>query len=119
MEVSRRLRERIVVKKKSTVENTQGGRAVTWVDLVSGSATNLTKLWADVDPVLTDEALADSTAMTAKQMYRVVLRYRPAITATMRVFWTPYRASSEKTLEIHGVRLLDRAFMQLDCAETA
>jgi head-tail adaptor len=113
------LRERIVVKKKTTVADSQGGRAVTWVDAFSGNAAAFRALWASVDVVNTSEGLASSTAISAQQQYRVVVRHRPELAPTMRVYWTPYRGGSEKTLEIRGVRLLDREFTQLDCSEAA
>lgn len=110
------LTDRVVIATRSASADTQGGRAVTWVDLLSGTASAWTKLWAKVEPVSTAETLPPSTAITATQRYRVTVNYRPAITAAMRVLWTPYRGS-QKTLEIHGVRLVTRACLELDCAE--
>lgn len=114
------LKDRVLIAKQSATTDTQGGRAVTWVDLISGNASSWTKWWAKVEPIVTDETLPASTAITALQTYRVILRYRADITAKMRVLWTPYSTATatQKTLEIHGVRLLHgRAFLQLDCAE--
>ena len=112
------LRDRITILKQSQTTDTQGGRSVSWVDLISGTTTNLKKWWARVEIASVAEGLAPNTAITAVQRYRVTLRYQARITALMRVTWTPYRASAAKTLEIHGVKLLpDRDLIELDCAE--
>ncbi len=50
----------------------------------------------------------------------VTLRWRTDIDETMRVLWTPYKATTAKTLEIHSVLPLDggRSFLKLQCSET-
>lgn len=112
------LRERVIVLKRSTVADGQGGRTTTWVDLITGSATALTKLWAAVQPLRMSERL-QAAAIGATLSYRVEMRYRTDITPAMRVQWTPYKATAAKTLEIHGVQAKDggRAYLQLDCSE--
>lgn len=112
-----RLKDRVVIVRRSTSTDTQGGRAVSWVDLLTGKADVTTPLPAEVLPENQAEALEVQTAITATQRYRVTLRYRPGITATMRVRWTPYLETVARTLEIHGVALSGRQWLTLACAE--
>jgi head-tail adaptor len=113
------LRERVIVLKQSTVANTQGGRTVTWVDLVTGSATALTQFWASIHPWATQQdETRGASAITAHARYRVTMRYRADVTTQMQLRWTRYKATSATTLEIHGVSPSpDRASILLDCVE--
>lgn len=111
--------DRVSVLKRVPVADGQGGHTVTWVDFVTASATSLTRLWASVRPLTATETLA-AAAISATISYVVVLRYRMDIDETMRVVWRPYKATTDTTLEIHGVQPLDggRAFITLQCSET-
>jgi SPP1 family predicted phage head-tail adaptor len=114
------LRDRVVILKKSTTPDSQGGRSTTWVDLVTDSAITdrQTRLAANVDPMETRERL-QAAAIGATLMYAVTIRYRRDVTEKMRVLWTPYGTTTEKTLEVHGVTPVDgkRAYVRLDCSE--
>lgn len=116
----RDLRERVVIWRPVAATDSQGGRTVTWVDLVTGHAGSPTRLWAAVTPSLDgrsrDETLA-TAAVTTQTVYTVWLRYRGDVTSAMRIQWCPYRAAP-KTLEIQSVTLLpDRCWVRLDCVE--
>ncbi len=112
------LRDRVTVLKRSTSSDGQGGRSTSWVDLVTGSVTSLTRFAARVMPMRAAERL-QAAAIGATLGYVVTLRYRADITPAMRISWRPYLATTAKTLEVHGVRPVDgeRAFLELDCAE--
>lgn len=111
--------DRVSVLKRVPVPDGQGGHTVTWVDLVTASATALTRLWANVRPLTASETLA-AAAISATLNYVVTMRYRMDIDETMRVVWRPYKATTDTTLEIHGVQPLDggRAFITLQCSDT-
>lgn len=113
------LTDRVQIQKRSTVADGQGGRSTTWVDLVTGSADVATKLWAKVEPLRVGERL-QAAAIAAGLTYRVVVRYRADVTEKMRIQWTPYKHTTAKTLEIHGVQPFEggRAFLALECSET-
>jgi len=98
------LREWISILVRSTVNDSQGGRTVSWVDLLTGSATSLTRFSASVTPTAAGERLQVSTAAGADHDYQVELRYRADVTPTMRVQWTPHQASAAKTLEVRTVQ---------------
>jgi SPP1 family predicted phage head-tail adaptor len=104
------LRDRVTIQSKTTVADGQGGRTTTW--------GTLDTVWARVSPVRTAERL-QAAAIGALQAYQVTIRSRSDVTTAMRLSWTPFRAGSAKTLEIHGVTPLDggRSFLLLDCAE--
>ena len=112
------LRERVQIQTRSTTPDTQGGRAVTWVDLISGSASVVTKLWASVLPEGGTERVA-AAAQGAVQRFAVVIRYRADVTPAMRLSWTPFGYAAAKTLQIHTVQPLDggRVFLMLACSE--
>lgn len=116
------LREWVTVTKRSETTDTQGGRSNTWVDLVTGNATVLTKLPARVQPADPKERL-QAQSIGAQHDYLVTMRYRRDITSTMRVNWTPWAPSSQtataKTLEIHGVQPHRglRDYVELSCGE--
>ncbi len=112
------LRDHVSVVKPSQAQDGQGGRVVTWIDLVTGSVSPLTRFWANVAPVTARESLS-AAAIAAEVSYFVTLRYRADLDETMRVRWTPYLASAPKTLEIHGVVPYEgeRVFSVLWCSE--
>jgi len=116
--MAEQLNDWIVITKKATVSDTQGGRAVVWVDLATGSATALTRLAAGVDSLSGIERL-QAGALGSQLAYQVTIRYRADVSPQMRVSWRPYLATTTKTLEIHGVSAKDggRAFLLLECGE--
>lgn len=79
----------------------------------------LATVYAAVEPWATqrDEAIAGE-APKGENRYRVTMWYRADVTPTMRLQWTPFLASTAKTLDISAVSLLpDRLYMRLDCVE--
>jgi SPP1 family predicted phage head-tail adaptor len=105
------LRDRVTVQQKSTTADGQGGRSTTWATLAT--------VFAQVLAMSARERLAQAS-IGALQAYTVIVRYRADITPAMRISWTPYRATSAKTLEIHSVQPhpdQPRTFLRLDCAE--
>jgi SPP1 family predicted phage head-tail adaptor len=112
------LRDRVSILKRADTADGQGGRATSWVDLLTESATGLTRFAAQVLPLRASERL-EAAAIGATLSDAVVLRYRADITPSMRVSWRPYLAAAAKTLEIHGIHAVDggRAFVRLECAE--
>lgn len=102
------LRDRVTIQQKSTTADGQGGRAVTWATLATVSAT--------VKPVQMSERL-QAAAIGSSLTYTVTIRYRPDVTPAMRLTWTPYRSSTTKTLEIHGVQPQNRDGLVLECSE--
>lgn len=105
------LRERVVIQQNTLTADTQGGRSSSW--------GTLAEAWANVLPKSGGGERLQTMAVTSRQGYRVVLHYRADVTAAMRVRWTPFRASTTKTLEILNVSPFEggRTFLQLDCAE--
>lgn len=112
------LTDRISILKPSPTQDGQGGRIIAWVDLVTESLTVFTRLWANVASVSGRESLA-AAAISAEVTYIVVMRYRTDVDETMRVQWRPYKATENKTLEIHGVTPYEggRVFSVLWCSE--
>lgn len=114
------LRDRVVIQKRDTTADTKGGRATSWVDLVTESdqSDRQTRLPAKVRPLSTSERL-QAASIGALLQYEVTLRYRLDVTEKMRALWTPYRSAATKTLEIHGVQPVDggRMFVVLTCSE--
>lgn len=113
------LREWVTILKRSTSADTQGGRTISWVDLVTGSATGLTRFSASVVPTVANERMQATTAVGADQAYTVEMRYRADVLPTMRVQWTPYLATTAKTLEVRTVQPKGglRDAIQLACSE--
>lgn len=113
------LRDRVVVLRKAVVEDPQGGRQVTWVDLITGTS-DFRRLPAKVEIVSGSERLA-ANSVASMVAYTVIMRYRPDITPTMRLRWQPYRSTVTKTLEIHAVLgdPSNREFLVLPCGEVA
>jgi SPP1 family predicted phage head-tail adaptor len=111
------LPDRIAILKRSTTADGQGGRTTTWVDLVTGTATR-TRLSAEVTPLTVGERI-QAAAIGSAVTYRVEQRYRADVTAKMRVEWTPFKATTAKTFEIHGVTPKDgrRQYLLLECSE--
>jgi SPP1 family predicted phage head-tail adaptor len=104
------LTDRVTIQQKSTTADGQGGRSTTWGTLAT--------VWAQVMPLRMGEKL-QAAAVGSTLGYRVTVRYRADITPAMRIRWTPFKAASAKTLEIHGVQPFDggRRLLTLDCAE--
>ena len=98
----------VSILRRSEVSDTQGGRAVTWVDLVTGHATVYSRFSADVR-VLSASERVQAAAVSATRTYEVVVNYRADVTETMRVLWRPYKATTTKTLEIHAVLYENRS----------
>lgn len=110
MVVSGKMRDRVTIQQNTPSTDTQGGRAASWGTLAT--------VWAEVEPASAGESLELREFIGANQAYDVTIRYRADVTPKMRLSWTPYQASSAKTLEIHGAQVThDRAFMKLACAE--
>jgi SPP1 family predicted phage head-tail adaptor len=112
------LDDRVSILKRSTTADGQGGRTTSWVDLVTESTTALTRLFAHILPLDVSERI-QAAAVGSHMAYTVTMNYRADITAKMRVQWTPYKSTTAKTLEIHGVNAKDggRTWLVLDCAE--
>lgn len=106
----RDLTDRFTVQQKTATADSQGGRATVW--------TTLTTVWGAYRPLRTGERLRAS-AIGAETTAQVVIRYRRDVTPEMRLQWTPYKATTPKTLEIHGVTPVDggREWLALDVAE--
>jgi SPP1 family predicted phage head-tail adaptor len=111
------LNERVSILTRSETSDSQGGRSVTWVDVISGTSSR-TRLYANVKPLNGVEQL-QGRAMGSTMRYLVTVNYRDGYAPSMRVEWRPYRSSTTKTLEIHSVSPLEgeRRFFVLDCAE--
>ncbi len=112
------LRDRVSILKRSTATDTQGGRAVTWVDYITGTAT-LTRLPASVMPTKTGTETLQAAQVGATLDYTVTVRYLADVDETMQVSWTPYKATTAKTLSIQGAHALDggRVYTVLECSE--
>jgi SPP1 family predicted phage head-tail adaptor len=102
------LRDRVTIQQPTTVTDTQGGRSVTW--------STLAIVWANIRPVRTVERL-QAAAIGAHFDYAVTIWHRDGVTPKMRLSWRPYKATTAKTLEIHGVTPIEREGLLLDCAE--
>ena len=114
-------REWVSILKRSASADTSGGRTVSWVDLLTDSATTLTRFPAAVTPLVAAERLQATTAIGADLAYQVELRYRADVTPQMRVQWTPHQATSAKTLEVRTVQAKVglRDALVLVCSEVA
>ncbi len=112
------MHDRVSILKRTPVTDTQGGRAVTWVDVITNTST-LTRLPASVMPTRTGSETLQATEVQSTLDYVVTMRYRPDVDETMKVQWTPYKSSTAKTLSIQGARALDggRAYLVLVCTE--
>lgn len=106
------LRDRFTIQQKTTVADSQGGRSTTW--------STLATVWANVRALGAGERIQAAT-LGSHLRYVVTIYYRADVTPSMRGSWTPYKASTAKTLEIHGVQALDseRVWLTLDCGEVA
>jgi len=105
------LSERVAIQQTSTSSDGQGGRTTSW--------STLATVYAKVQPLNSREAI-QARAVASEVAYRVLLRFRSDVDATMRLLWTPSwsSAAGSKTLEIHGVRM-QRDALELDCAEAS
>lgn len=99
--------EPMTVQQRSTAAG-----AVTW--------STLATIYASIRVSAGGET-QQTEAIRSSVRYEIETHYRADITATMRLSWTPFRASSAKTLQINGVRVNharpDRLI--LDCTEVA
>lgn len=113
------LRERLSILKRSPTADGQGGRSVAWVDLITGSATFLTRLSAEVVPLAAGPERLEAAQVTALSTYTVTLRYRADITVLMRVLWTPFKSTTAHTLQISSVNAYagGRAYLVLECSQ--
>ncbi len=112
------MHDRVSILKRSPVTDTQGGRAVTWVDYFTETAT-LTRLPASVMPTRIGTETLQAAQVGATLDYIVTVRYLADLDETMQLSWTPYKATTAKTLSIQGAQALDgrRAYMVLSCSE--
>lgn len=108
-----RLPERVTFKAATTTTDTLGGRSVAWAAIPTAPTVA-----AAVLPLQPVERL-QAGAIGSNATYTVVVRYRADITPAMRLEWTPYRASTPKVLEIHGVGPHDggRQYLSIACGE--
>lgn len=104
------LRDRVVIQQSTETTPADGARAVSWSALAT--------VWAQVQPWegQTDESMR-AAAVTPTARYKVVIRYRPDVTAAMRLLWRPFRTTSNRVLEIQAVSLIGRQWLRLDCIE--
>lgn len=90
----------------------QGGRGMGW-------RTTFT-VWGKMEPLSTNESL-QAQAINAITRYHAVIRHRPDVNAMMRIQWTPYLATTAKTLEISGEPTdhpdYPRVLMRVPCGE--
>jgi SPP1 family predicted phage head-tail adaptor len=106
-----RLRERVTLQQATTTTDAQGGSATTWATLDT--------VWASIEPVSGREQI-QAGAMGSQVGYRVGLRYRGDLSASHRLAWTPFWASTVKTLEITSVSPSpDHRSVELLCVEVA
>lgn len=101
-----KLRHRVTLQRKEQTQNPLTGAMVTaWVDVE--------KVWASVEPLRAREFIA-AQAVQSDVSVRITVRYRPGITAAMRLL------HDGKTYNITGV-LADkdsgREYLTLPCAE--
>ena len=101
-----KLRHRIALQRKAQTQNPiTGAMVTTWVDVAT--------VWAAVEPLSAREFIA-AQAVQSDVSVRVSVRYRPGITAAMRLL------HDGKTYNITGV-LADkdsgREYLTLPCAE--
>lgn len=102
--------ERVVIQQDTTTPDSQGGRTSSWGTLAT--------VWANVRTARASEQ-EQAQAIGSHVEYAVTIRYRADVTPLMKLSWTPYGASSAKTLQIVGVTPLEgrREFVALTCQE--
>ena len=98
------LRRQVLIQQRGATVDTYGQRSTTWSDLVT--------TMADIQP-LQGRELELAQAINAEVTHLVVMRYRPGITAAMRVVYQGRRFA------IHSVMDVDTRHktLQLACAE--
>lgn len=72
------LTRRITIQQRQTGQDTFGQQLAGWVDLLT--------CWAEITPLSGRELMA-AQAMQAETTHEIVIRYRPGITAAMRVLY--------------------------------
>jgi SPP1 family predicted phage head-tail adaptor len=72
------LRRRITIQSRDSQQDTFGQQSTSWVDVLS--------CWAQISPANGREQLAGD-AQQAETTHRITIRYRPGITAAMRVVY--------------------------------
>ncbi|QWE17311.1 phage head closure protein [Polynucleobacter sp. AP-Nino-20-G2] len=70
------LRKRLIIQSRSQVQDDYGQPLTAWVDVET--------VWGAVEPVSGRESIS-ADAMQSSVTYQVVMRYRPGITAKMRI----------------------------------
>lgn len=94
MDWASRLKERVTVQEPVASSDGQGGQQIVWEDVAT--------LWAEVTIVGNGGRERETGQQTeAAAGYRVRLRHRPDIDATMRLQWR------SRTLSIHSVHEQD------------
>lgn len=95
-----------------TAASTQA-RKLTW--------STLATVWARVDPLSPRDESVRAASVGASNQYLVTMHYRADVTPKMRLSWTPYRATTAKTLEVQSVnRVMGRNnYSVLSCGEPA
>jgi SPP1 family predicted phage head-tail adaptor len=74
-------------------------------------------VWAAVEYTTGNERIAGDQPISESHPV-VTMRYRTDVAATMRLQWTPYQATTPKTLDISAVSpTSDRQWIVLDCSE--
>lgn len=85
-----RLRERITIEQATPVADELGGQSITWETLAS--------CWAEVVPLNSaGRERDDASQVAASAGYRVLMRYREDVDASMRLQWRSH------TLAIHSL----------------
>lgn len=103
-----KLRHRVVIQKPvETQETDMGAMDVVW--------QNVATVWASIEPISVREFIA-AQVETSKVTTRIVIRYRPDVTAKMRL----YHAAKDAYYNIEGI-LSDKnsglEYMTLPCSE--
>ena len=94
------LTERVVLQSPVGADDGQGGRAISWQD----SAT----IWAKVEPLGNGtRAGANSGQREASAAYRITIRTREGVDATMRLLWR------SRLLVLHSIHERDRMLVLL------
>lgn len=80
MSILSQLREQVRIERPDASADGQGGQTISWRDVAT--------LYAKVEPLqsVVQEALFADQQL-AREAYRITLRYRPDISADMRLFW--------------------------------
>lgn len=94
MSVVNELRERVTIQQQVNVADTFGGQTITWSELAT--------VFAAVEPVqqsAREQSLGEQ--VSARAGYRVRMRWRDDVNASMRLLWKTH------VLEIHALHEVD------------